>query len=89
MPASRCWLEHLGLSPSTISFVLTRSLHPRGNSCPLKEAAAKFNHQLSMIARTLQGKRMQTVGILLELGQGYRSQVLSGVGDLLMEKNYF
>jgi LacI family transcriptional regulator len=43
-----------------------------------------------MIARTLQGKRMQTVGILLpELGEGYHSQVLRRVGDLLMQKNYF
>ena len=32
-----------------------------------------------MIARTLQGKPMKTVGILLpELGEGYHSQVLSG-----------
>ena len=33
---------------------------------------------------------MQTIGILLpELGEGYHSQVLSGVGDLLMRKDYF
>jgi LacI family transcriptional regulator len=43
-----------------------------------------------MIARNLKGKRMQTIGILLpELGEGYHSQVLSGVGDLLMRKDYF
>jgi DNA-binding LacI/PurR family transcriptional regulator len=43
-----------------------------------------------MIARTLQGKRMQTVGVLLpELGEGYHSQVLSGVGDLLMREGFF
>jgi len=85
--------EYLDLSPSTISFVLNNS---PGRSIPdatrarVKEAAAKFNYQPSMIARTLQGKRMQTVGILLpELGEGYHSQVLSGVGDLLMQKNYF
>jgi LacI family transcriptional regulator len=43
-----------------------------------------------MIARTLQGKRMQTVGVLLpELGEGYHSQVLSGVGDLLIREGYF
>lgn len=85
--------EYLDLSPSTISFVLNDS---PGRSIPemtrarVKAAAAKFNYQPSMIARTLQGKRMQTVGILLpELGEGYHSQVLSGVGDLLMQKNYF
>jgi DNA-binding LacI/PurR family transcriptional regulator len=85
--------EYLDLSPSTISFVLNNS---PGRSIPaatrerVKAAAAKFNYQPSMIARTLQGKRMQTVGILLpELGEGYHSQVLSGVGDLLMKEEYF
>lgn len=85
--------EYLDLSPSTISFVLNNSPGrsiPEATRARVREAAAKFNYQPSMIARTLQGKRMQTVGILLpELGEGYHSQVLSGVGDLLMEKNYF
>jgi hypothetical protein len=32
---------------------------------------------------------MQTVGVLLpELGEGYHSQVLSGVGDLLMREGF-
>ena len=85
--------EYLHLSPSTISFVLNDS---PGRSIPdatrrrIKEAATKFNYRPSMIARTLQGKRMQTIGILLpELGEGYHSQVLSGIGDLLMREGYF
>jgi DNA-binding LacI/PurR family transcriptional regulator len=85
--------EYLHLSPSTVSFVLNntpgRSI-PEATRARVKAAAEKFNYQPSMIARTLQGKRMQTVGILLpELGEGYHSQVLSGVGDLLMRKDYF
>lgn len=85
--------EYLGLSPSTISYVLNDS---PGRSIPeatrerVRKAAAKFNYQPSMIARTLQGKPMQTVGILLpELGEGYHSQVLSGIGDTLLAHNYF
>ncbi len=85
--------EYLRLSPSTISFVLNDS---PGRSIPeatrqrVRAAAAKFNYQPSMIARTLQGKRMQTIGVLLpELGEGYHSQVLSGVGDLLMREGFF
>lgn len=84
---------YLNLSPSTVSFVLNDS---PGRSIPtatrdrVKAAAAKFNYQPSMIARTLQGKRMQTIGVLLpELGEGYHSQVLSGVGDLLIREGYF
>jgi len=85
--------EYLDLSPSTISFVLNdapgRSI-PEATRQRVKAAAAKFNYQPSMIARTLQGKRMQTIGVLLpELGEGYHSQVLSGVGDLLMQEGFF
>jgi LacI family transcriptional regulator len=85
--------EHLGLSPSTISYVLNdtpgRSI-PESTRARVKAAALHFNYQPSMIARNLKGKRMQTIGILLpELGEGYHSQVLSGVGDLLMRKDYF
>lgn len=85
--------EYLGLSPSTISFVLNdtpgRSI-PEATRARVKAAAAKFNYQPSMIARTLQGKRMRTIGVLLPvLGEGYHSQVLSGVGDLLMREGYF
>jgi DNA-binding LacI/PurR family transcriptional regulator len=85
--------EHLDLSPSTISFVLNdapgRSI-PEATRQRIRAAAAKFNYHPSMIARSLQGKRMQTVGIVLpELGEGYHSQVLSGIGDLLMREGYF
>lgn len=84
---------HLGLSPSTVSFVLNdtpgRSI-PEGTRERVRKAAAEHNYQPSMIARTLQGKRMQTIGILLpELGEGYHSQVLSGIGDMLIARGYF
>jgi LacI family transcriptional regulator len=85
--------EHLGLSPSTISYVLNdtpgRSI-PEATRERVRKAAAEFKYHPSMIARTLQGKPMKTVGILLpELGEGYHSQVLSGIGDTLMECDYF
>ncbi len=85
--------EYLGLSPSTISFVLNdapgRSI-PNATRERVRAAALKFNYQPSLIARQLQGQRVKTVGILLpELGEGYHSQVISGAGDLLMEEGYF
>jgi LacI family transcriptional regulator len=85
--------EHLDLSPSTISYVLNdtpgRSI-PEATRDRVRKAAAEFKYQPSMIARTLQGKPMQTIGVLLpELGEGYHSQVLSGVGDFLMARGYF
>jgi len=84
---------HLNLSPSTISFVLNDT---PGRSIPevtrerIRAAAIEFNYRPNMIARSLLGKPMHSIGILLPvLGEGYHSQVLSGIGDLLMEKGYF
>ena len=96
-PAQRTTLrslgEYLGLSPSTISFVLNgtpgRSI-PEATRERVRRAAEELNYQPSMIARTLRGQRMQTVGIMLpELGEGYHSRVVSGIGDMLMQKEYF
>jgi DNA-binding LacI/PurR family transcriptional regulator len=85
--------EHLGLSPSTISFVLNdtpgRSI-PESTRERVRKAAIALNYQPSIIARTLRGQRTQTVGILVpELGAGYHSLVVSGIGDMLMEQEYF
>ncbi len=85
--------EYLDLSPATVSFVLNNA---PGRSIPpatrerVKAAAKKFGYQPSLIARSLQGLRTQTIGILLpELGEGYHSQVLGGAADVLMQEGYF
>lgn len=85
--------EHLNLSPATVSFVLNdapnRSI-PEVTRERVRAAAREFNYQPSMVARLLQGKRSQTIGILLpELGSGYHSQVLAGAADVLMREGYF
>ena len=85
--------EHLGLSPATVSFVLNdapnRSI-PEATRERVRAAAREFNYQPSLVARLLQGKRSQTIGILLpELGDGYHSQVLAGAADVLMREGYF
>jgi LacI family transcriptional regulator len=84
---------HLHLSPSTISFVLNdtpgRSI-PEATRERIRAAAKEFNYKPNMIARSLLGKPMRSIGILLPvLGEGYHSQVLSGIGDLLMDEGYF
>ena len=85
--------EHLNLSPATISFVLNDS---PGRSIPqstrerVRAAATEFGYRPSMIARSLQGLKTQSIGILLpELGEGYHSQVLSGAAEVLMSEGYF
>jgi DNA-binding LacI/PurR family transcriptional regulator len=85
--------EYLDLSAATISFVLNNAPNrsiPEPTRERVREAAKKFGYQPSHIARSLQGKRTHTIGILLpELGDGYHSQVLSGAADVLMREGYF
>lgn len=85
--------EYLGLSAGTVSFVLNNAPNrsiPEPTRERVREAAKKFGYQPSQIARSLQGQRTQTIGILLpELGEGYHSQVLSGAADVLTRDGYF
>jgi DNA-binding LacI/PurR family transcriptional regulator len=85
--------EHLGLNPATVSVVLNnvpgRSI-PQATRDRIKAAAMEFNYQPSLLARSLRNRRTYTIGILVpELGDGYHTQVMSGIGDQLMEAGYF
>jgi DNA-binding LacI/PurR family transcriptional regulator len=84
---------HLGLNPTTVSVVLNdvpgRSI-PQATRDRIKAVAKKFNYQPSLLARSLRNRRTYTIGILVpELGDGYHTQVMSGIGDHLMEAGYF
>jgi DNA-binding LacI/PurR family transcriptional regulator len=85
--------EYLDLSAATVSFVLNNAPNrsiPEKTRERVRQAAKKFGYLPSHIARSLQGKRTHTIGILLpELGDGYHSQVLSGAADVLMREGYF
>ena len=93
-PASlKTLAEHLGLSPATISVVLNdvpgRSI-PQVTRDRIKAAASKLNYQPSLLARSLRNRQTHTIGILVpELGEGYHTQVLSGMGDHLVQEGYF
>src|SRR5713226_3082361 len=85
--------EHLDLNPATVSVVLNevpgRSI-PQSTRDRIKAAAKEFNYQPSLLARSLRNRRTLTVGIMVpELGNGYHTQVMSGIGDQLMEAGYF
>jgi DNA-binding LacI/PurR family transcriptional regulator len=85
--------EYLDLSTATVSFVLNNAPNrsiPETTRERVREAAKKFGYQPSHIARSLQGQRTHTIGVLLpELGDGYHSQVLNGAADVLMSEGYF
>src|SRR6202021_1870677 len=84
---------HLKLNPATVSVVLNdvpgRSI-PQVTRDRIKAAAKEMNYQPSLLARSLRNQRTQTIGILVpELGDGYHTQVMSGIGDQLIKAGYF
>lgn len=83
---------HLGLNPATVSVVLNdvpgRTI-PQATRDRIKAAARELNYHPNLLARSLRNRRTLTIGILVpELGDGYHTQVLSGIGDQLINAGY-
>jgi len=84
---------HLSLDPATVSVVLNdvpcRSI-PQSTRDRSKAAARKLNYHPNLLARSLRSCQSKTIGILVpELGDGYHTQVMSGIGDCLINAGYF
>lgn len=84
---------HLGLNPATVSVVLNevpgRSI-PQATRDRIKAAATQMNYEPSLLARSFRSQRSLTIGILVpELGDGYHTEVMSGIGDQLINAGYF
>ena len=84
---------HLGLNPATVSVVLNdvpgRSI-PQATRDRIKAAAKEMDYHPNQLARSLRNRRTLTIGILVpELGDGYHTEVMSGIGDQLMNAGYF
>jgi DNA-binding LacI/PurR family transcriptional regulator len=84
---------HLGLNPATVSVVLNdvpgRSIS-QATRDRIKAAAKEMNYHPSLLARSLRNRRTLTIGILVpELGDGYHTEVMSGIGDQLINSGYF
>jgi DNA-binding LacI/PurR family transcriptional regulator len=84
---------HLRLDPATVSVVLNdvpgRSI-PEATRERIRAAARKFRYQPSFLARSLRNQRSMTIGILVPvLADGYHAEVMSGIGDHLLDENYF
>jgi DNA-binding LacI/PurR family transcriptional regulator len=84
---------YLDLDPTTISVVLNqvpgRSI-PEATRERIRRAALKFNYQPSFLARSLRNRRTMTIGILVPvLADGYHAEVMTGIGDSLLEEKYF
>ena len=84
---------YLKLDPATVSVVLNdvpgRSI-PQATRDRIKAAAKVMNYQPNLLARSLRSRRTLTIGILVpELGDEYHTQVMSGIGDQLIQAGYF
>jgi len=84
---------YLHLDPATVSVVLNnvpgRSI-PDATRVRIRAAAEKFDYHPSFVARSLRNRRTMTIGILVPvLADGYHAEVMSGIGDHLLDKNYF
>ena len=84
---------HLGLNPATVSVVLNdvpgRSI-PQATRDRIKAAAKEMDYHPNQLARSLRNRRTLTIGILVpELGDGYHTEVMSGIGDQLIQAGYF
>jgi DNA-binding LacI/PurR family transcriptional regulator len=84
---------YLDLDPTTVSVVLNqvpgRSI-PEATRERIRKAAIKFNYEPSFLARSLRNHRTMTIGILVPvLADGYHAEVMTGIGDSLLEEKYF
>jgi DNA-binding LacI/PurR family transcriptional regulator len=84
---------YLDLDPTTVSVVLNevpgRSI-PETTRERIRKAALKFNYQPSFLARSLRNRRTMTIGILVPvLADGYHAEVMTGIGDSLLDEKYF
>jgi DNA-binding LacI/PurR family transcriptional regulator len=93
-PASlKTLAAYLNLDPTTVSVVLNevpgRSI-PEATRERIRKAAIKFNYEPSFLARSLRNRRTMTIGILVPvLADGYHAEVMTGIGDRLLEEKYF
>ena len=88
--------EYLGLSPTTVSVVLTNSplASTIANQTKVRiwDAANKFQYRPNLFARYLQTRRSYSVAVLVpEIGDEFSSMLISGIESKLAEAkfNYF
>ena len=84
---------HLGLSPTTLSWVLNDA--PAASSIPqetkdrILNAAKEFNYRPNYLARSLRVQKTNTIGVIVpELSDGYSAMVLNGVEAALTTAGY-
>src|SRR5438105_1193386 len=86
--------EHLGLSPTTVSVVISgsplASTIAKGTKERIWQAAEEFQYRPNVFARYLQAKRTFSVAVLVpDIGDEFSSSLISGIEARLAESGYF
>ncbi|AXC10798.1 Maltose operon transcriptional repressor MalR, LacI family [Acidisarcina polymorpha] len=84
---------HLGLSKTTVSFVLNDAPQAQQLSAETRkrvlEAAKKLNYRPSYYARNLRKGSSESIGVIVpEMSEGYFTLVMGGVEEYLLEKHF-
>jgi len=86
--------NHVGLTAGTVSAVLNNSAAsrsiPESTRQRILAAARELNYRPNMLARSLRVQRTYTIGVILqEIGDAYGSTVVSGIEEVLSERDFF
>jgi transcriptional regulator with XRE-family HTH domain len=86
--------KQVGLTPGTVSAVLNNSAASRSIPETTRQrilaAARELNYRPNMLARSLRVQRTFTIGVILqEIGDAYGSTVVSGIEEVLSERDFF
>ncbi len=92
-PTLRQLADALGLSPATVSSVLSGAVSvgiaPRTQKL-IRDTARKMNYRPNFLARCLRTRRSYSVGVMVpEVSQGYNVLVLRGIEEHLLAQGYF
>ena len=86
--------NHLGLSPTTVSFVISgspfASTIAKGTRERIWVAAEKLNYRPNVFARYLHTKRTYSVAVLVpDVGDEYSAALIGGIESCLAKKGFF
>ncbi len=90
MPTIKDVAKRAGVSPTTVSYVLTGSRFVSlGTRARILDAIAELNYQPDQIARSLRAKHTMTVGMIVsDITNLFYADIVRGVEDTLRDAHY-
>ena len=90
MPTIKDVAQQAGVSPTTVSYVLTGSRFVRpATRARIVRAIEELNYQPNHVARSLRAKRTLTVGMIVsDISNPFYADIVRGVEDVLSDRHY-